>query len=82
LFVDDVNSDKIRDIYGFHLDKSDFVEITDVVCPYTMHDLIQFLISHSTVLESSMTYQEVKALQLLFMVMSSFHDFGKILELG
>lgn len=47
-----------------------------------MHDLIQSSEHDFTVLESSDTCQEVKALQLQLMVMSGSCEFGKIPKLS
>jgi len=80
LFVENIHFYQISYVDGCHLDNSDIVEIIDGSCPYTMHDLIQSLISHSTTLESSNAYQEVKELQLSLMVMLSYR-YGKIPEI-
>lgn len=82
MFVENVNYDQICDVHDFHLGNNDLVEITDGSFPYIMHDLIQSLISHSTILESSRTYEEAEALQLSLMLMSGSRESGKIPELS
>jgi len=64
LFLEDLNSNLISDIDGFHLDNSDPVTIIGGSFPHTMHDVIQSSKCDSIIFEISRTYQEVKARQL------------------
>ena len=81
-FAENVNSNRITDINGYHLDCSDLVKITGGSSPCTIHNMIQSSKFNYIILESSGTHQEVEALQISLMVMSGSRDFGKAHELN
>lgn len=51
IFVEDAQIDQISDIDGLHPYNSDIVAINNSSCPHTIHDMIRYLESNSTILQ-------------------------------
>lgn len=78
LFFKAIKYDQTSEVDGFHPDSSDLVNLTDSSCPHAICDLNPFSKCSYPTFQGSITYQEIEALKLSLMVMSSSHNLDKI----
>ncbi len=78
LFVYFLKYDQDNDVDCFHVNISDLVHLTDSSFPHAIHNLAQVSKCNYLTFESSEICEGVEALQILLMVMLSYHNINEI----